>query len=113
MRKAVEAGVDKTGRVLAEWRSAQAKAKKQCYLTARDNEKVQDQLFVNKPRALTDKETAKIENKCKKTQDALRKVTLRLLLIADSMEICFERNAFRRFDFEMILTLCEMANQEL
>lgn len=73
VRKAVEAGVDKTGRVLAEWRSAQAKAKKHCYLSARDNEKMQDQVFINKPRALTDKETAKLEAKCKKTQEAVRK----------------------------------------
>ena len=74
VRKAVEAGVDKTGRVLAEWRSAQAKAKKHCYLSARDNEKMQDQVFINKPRTLTDKETAKLEAKCKKTQEAVRKV---------------------------------------
>ena len=81
VRKAVESGVDKTGRVLAEWRSAQAKAKKHCYLSARDNEKMQDQVFINKPRALTDKETAKLEAKCKKTQEAVRKVkqSIRLL----------------------------------
>ena len=87
VRKAVEAGVDKTGRVLAEWRSAQAKAKKQCYLTARDNEKVQDQLYTvtggqvnnragqQQQRTLTEKEMAKLESKCKKTQESLRKVT--------------------------------------
>lgn len=78
VRKTVEAGVDKTGRVLAEWRSAQAKAKKQCYLHARDNEKVQDHIYsdsrLGKPRVLTDKETAKIGAKCKKTEDAVRKV---------------------------------------
>ncbi|XP_057378003.1 LOW QUALITY PROTEIN: uncharacterized protein LOC130699973 [Daphnia carinata] len=73
VRKAVESSVDKTGRMLAEWRSAQAKAKKHCYLSARDNEKMQDQVFINKPRALTDKETAKLEAKCKKTQEAVRK----------------------------------------
>ena len=78
IRKAVEAGVDKTGRVLSEWRSAQAKAKKQCYLSARDNEKMQDQIYTDsrlgKPRTMTDKETAKIEAKCKKTEEAFRKV---------------------------------------
>ena len=79
IRKAVEAGVDKTSRVLAEWRSAQAKAKKNCYITARDNEKMQDQIFADarlgKPKTLTDKETAKLEAKCKKTDEAVRKVT--------------------------------------
>lgn len=74
VRKAVESGVDKTGRMLAEWRSAQAKAKKHCYMSARENEKMQDQVFINKPRVLTDKETAKLEAKCKKTQEAVRKV---------------------------------------
>ncbi|KAK4023465.1 hypothetical protein OUZ56_008873 [Daphnia magna] len=73
VRKAVESSVDKTGRMLAEWRSAQAKAKKHCYLSARENEKMQDQVFINKPRALSDKETAKLEAKCKKTQEAVRK----------------------------------------
>ncbi|XP_046454593.1 uncharacterized protein LOC124202314 [Daphnia pulex] len=73
VRKAVESGVDKTGRMLAEWRSAQAKAKKHCYMSARENEKMQDQVFINKPRVLTDKETAKLEAKCKKTQEAVRK----------------------------------------
>lgn len=78
IRKAVEAGVDKTSRVLAEWRSAQAKAKKNCYITARDNEKMQDQIFndarLGKPKTLTDKETAKLGAKCKKTDEAVRKV---------------------------------------
>ena len=79
IRKTIEAGVDKTGRVLAEWRSAQAKAKKQCYMSARDNEKVQDYVYsdarLGKPRVLTDKETAKLDAKCKKTGEAVRKVT--------------------------------------
>jgi hypothetical protein len=92
VRKAVESGVDKTGRVLAEWRSAQAKAKKQCYLTARDNEKMQDQVFTlnnangngnggggganGQQRTPTDKETTKLEAKCKKAQESARKVPL-------------------------------------
>lgn len=98
VRKAIESGVDKTGRMLAEWRSAQAKAKKQCYLTARDNEKMQDQVYTltghsnglggtasannrsaggqhQQQRTLTDKEMAKLEAKCRKTQEAVRKVT--------------------------------------
>ena len=89
VRKAVEAGVDKTGRVLAEWRSAQAKAKKHCYLSARDNEKMQDQVFINKPRALTDKETAKLEAKCKKTQEAVRKVkNISIGFLFPRLQIC-------------------------
>jgi hypothetical protein len=43
-------------------------------MSARENEKMQDQVFINKPRVLTDKETAKLEAKCKKTQEAVRKV---------------------------------------
>jgi len=40
IRKSVEASVDKTGRALADWRQAEAKAKKTAFAAARDQERV-------------------------------------------------------------------------
>jgi hypothetical protein len=45
IRKSVEAAVDKTGKNLSEWRSAESKSKKQSFLSARENEKLQDAMF--------------------------------------------------------------------
>ncbi|XP_050683119.1 nostrin isoform X3 [Leptidea sinapis] len=42
MRKKIEANVDKTTRSLTEWRSAEAKSKRQSHAAARENEKLQD-----------------------------------------------------------------------
>lgn len=38
----IEGNVDKTTRTLAEWRTAEAKSKKQSHAAARENEKLQD-----------------------------------------------------------------------
>jgi hypothetical protein len=45
IRKSVEAAVDKTGKSLSEWRSAESKSKKQSFLCARENEKLQDAML--------------------------------------------------------------------
>lgn len=41
-RKQCETTVEKAARVLADWRAAEAKGKKQSHSCARDNEKLQD-----------------------------------------------------------------------
>lgn len=45
IRKSVEVAVDKTGKSLCEWRSAESKSKKQSFLCARENEKLQDAML--------------------------------------------------------------------
>ncbi|XP_054271219.1 uncharacterized protein LOC128991946 [Macrosteles quadrilineatus] len=88
-RKAVETAVDKTGKSLAEWRSAECKAKKQSFASARENEKMQDAMLdvriagVQSPTASTlhlhstklvsDKENAKLESKRRKAEDSVKK----------------------------------------
>ncbi|XP_046669260.1 nostrin isoform X2 [Homalodisca vitripennis] len=88
-RKAVEAAVDKTGKSLAEWRSAECKAKKQSFQSARENERMQDAMLdvriagVQSPTASTlhlhntklvsDKENAKMESKRRKAEDSVKK----------------------------------------
>ena len=42
-RRTVETSVDKTAKNLAEWRSAEAKAKKLSYQCARENERAEEQ----------------------------------------------------------------------
>ncbi|XP_045458298.1 nostrin [Melitaea cinxia] len=42
LRKKIEGNVDKTTRTLADWRSAEAKSKRQSHAAARENEKLQD-----------------------------------------------------------------------
>ena len=42
-RRNVETNVDKTAKNLAEWRSAEAKAKKLSYQCARENERAEEQ----------------------------------------------------------------------
>lgn len=42
LRKKIEGNVDKTTRALTEWRTAEAKSKKQSHAAARENEKLQD-----------------------------------------------------------------------
>ncbi|CAH2103085.1 unnamed protein product [Euphydryas editha] len=42
LRKKIEGNVDKTTRTLADWRTAEAKSKRQSHAAARENEKLQD-----------------------------------------------------------------------
>lgn len=42
LRKKIEGNVDKTTRTLSDWRTAEAKSKKQSHTAARENEKLQD-----------------------------------------------------------------------
>lgn len=44
-RKTIETNVDKSARILAEWRTAEIKAKKNSHGAARENEKLQDAML--------------------------------------------------------------------
>ncbi|XP_075158486.1 nostrin isoform X3 [Haematobia irritans] len=93
-RKSVESNVDKASRVLAEWRVSEAKGKKSSHTAARENEKLQDAMLdvriqkspsiallhqsVNKQAAekeikLAEKDCAKLDNKRKKAEEAVKK----------------------------------------
>jgi hypothetical protein len=88
IRKSVEAAVDKTGKSLSEWRSAESKSKKQSFLCARENEKLQDAMFdvklgrasstthlhlsgTGQQQAGKDKESAKVPNSCSDRTDSV------------------------------------------
>ncbi|XP_073830122.1 nostrin isoform X3 [Musca autumnalis] len=93
-RKSVESNVDKAARVLAEWRASEAKGKKASHTAARENEKLQDAMLdvriqkspsiallhqsSNKQAAekeikLAEKDCAKLDNKRKKAEEAVKK----------------------------------------
>ena len=55
--------VDKTTKNLHEWRGAESKAKKGCYTSCRENEKIQDMMLesrLGRGRTLTEKESIKV-----------------------------------------------------
>uniref|UniRef100_A0A7G3AV94 Putative e3 ubiquitin-protein ligase bre1 isoform x1 n=1 Tax=Lutzomyia longipalpis TaxID=7200 RepID=A0A7G3AV94_LUTLO len=97
-RKAVEGTVDKSARILSDWRSSEAKAKSKCASAAKKNEKLQDTgLDVRiqrspslgilhhgnglplptrnpeKEERLTEKEKAKLETKRRKAEEAVKR----------------------------------------
>ncbi|XP_075990593.1 nostrin isoform X1 [Anticarsia gemmatalis] len=100
LRKKIEGNVDKTTRSLAEWRTAEAKSKKQSHAAARENEKLQDATLEISSRlsrsssvghiphahsilsaaraerlqnATSEKDAAKLQVKKRKTEDAVKK----------------------------------------
>ncbi|XP_030242903.1 uncharacterized protein LOC108655762 [Drosophila navojoa] len=93
-RKAVESNVDKAARVLSEWRASEAKAKKASHTAARENEKLQDamldvriqkspsiallhqgpnKLAAEKELKSAEKDCAKLDNKRKKAEEAVKR----------------------------------------
>ncbi|KAF0297099.1 Nostrin [Amphibalanus amphitrite] len=73
-RRTVETNVDKTAKNLAEWRSAEAKAKKLSYQCARENERAEEQAL--EARLAYDsarKDAGKVESRRQKTENALAK----------------------------------------
>ncbi|EDW06940.2 nostrin isoform X4 [Drosophila mojavensis] len=93
-RKAVESNVDKAARVLSEWRVSEAKAKKASHTAARENEKLQDamldvriqkspsiallhqgpnKLAAEKELKSAEKDCAKLDNKRKKAEEAVKR----------------------------------------
>ncbi|RZB39528.1 nostrin [Asbolus verrucosus] len=96
-RKQWESSVDKAAKSLAEWRTAEAKGKKQSHTCARDNEKLQDAAILDTTRSgkltlsrstsliqlahmhnknSSDKENAKLEGKKRKAEDAVKKADI-------------------------------------
>ncbi|KAL1491710.1 hypothetical protein ABEB36_012267 [Hypothenemus hampei] len=94
-RKQCETGVEKAARLLADWRTAEAKGKKQSHSCARDNEKLQDAALIDttkfgkqtlsKSSSLiqlahrqnsVEKENAKLQGKKKKAEDAVKKADI-------------------------------------
>ncbi|XP_037089407.1 uncharacterized protein LOC119109761 [Pollicipes pollicipes] len=76
VRKSVEGMVDKTAKNLAEWRSAEAKAKKMSYQCARENEKAEElalDVRLGRGKQLTEKETNKVQSRRQKTGNAMSK----------------------------------------
>ncbi|KAJ0183694.1 hypothetical protein K1T71_000117 [Dendrolimus kikuchii] len=99
LRKKIEGNVDKTTRVLTDWRTAEAKSKKQSHAAARENEKMQDasleisrisrsssvghiphaHSILNTARAerlanaTSERDAAKLQVKKRKTEDAVKK----------------------------------------
>ncbi|XP_067011922.2 nostrin isoform X2 [Anabrus simplex] len=84
IRKSVEVAVDKTSKSLAEWRSAEAKSKKQSFVSARENEKLQDAMLdvrlgrghlhhAQNHKVVSDKESAKLEAKRRKAEESVKK----------------------------------------
>lgn len=100
LRKKIEGNVDKTTRSLADWRTAEAKSKKQSHAAARENEKLQDATLEisarmsrsssvghiphahsilsaaraeRLPNATSEKDAAKLQVKKRKTEDAVKK----------------------------------------
>lgn len=75
-RKTVESTVDKAAKVLNDLRLAENKAKKNCYVSAKENERMQEQLLdakVGRGKIMSDKDTAKLETKKRKTEEAVKK----------------------------------------
>ncbi|XP_028162985.1 nostrin isoform X2 [Ostrinia furnacalis] len=97
LRKKIEGNVDKTTRTLTEWRTAEAKSKKQSHTAARENEKLQDATLETSrisrsssvghiPHSIlstaraerhahvtSEKDAAKLQVKKRKTEDAVKK----------------------------------------
>ncbi|KAH8408992.1 hypothetical protein KR009_004911, partial [Drosophila setifemur] len=93
-RKAVESNVDKAARVLGEWRTSEAKAKKASHTAARENEKLQDAMLdvriqkspsiallhqgpnkqaAEKELKSAEKDCVKLDNKRKKAEEAVKR----------------------------------------
>ncbi|XP_037076232.1 LOW QUALITY PROTEIN: nostrin-like [Pollicipes pollicipes] len=76
VRKSVEGMVDKTAKSLAEWRSAEAKAKKLSYQCARESERAEEMALearLGRGKPTGDKETNKVESRRQKTENAMGK----------------------------------------
>ncbi|XP_068627509.1 nostrin isoform X2 [Battus philenor] len=97
LRKKIEGSVDKTTRSLADWRTAEAKSKRQSHAAARENEKLQDAVLdisrisrsssvghiphsiLSAARAerlsnsTSERDAAKLQVKKRKTEDAVKK----------------------------------------
>lgn len=113
-RKAIENSVDKSARILAEWRAAELKAKKASHAAARENEKLQDAMLdvklqrspslgllhkaIDKESKSSEKDSSKLETKRKKAEDAVKKADVEyytLCIRAERARVDWEMSVLR------------------
>lgn len=118
-RKSVENNVDKSARVLAEWRISEAKAKKNSHTAARENEKLQDGMLdvriqkspsiallhqgqnkvaAEKEIKSAEKDCAKLDNKRRKAEEAVKRADVEyytLCVRAERARVDWEMSVLR------------------
>ncbi|XP_055631784.1 uncharacterized protein LOC129771779 isoform X2 [Toxorhynchites rutilus septentrionalis] len=113
-RKAIENNVDKSARILAEWRAAELKAKKGSHAAARENEKLQDAMLdvklqrspslgllhksIDKESKSSEKDSSKLETKRKKAEDSVKKADVEyytLCIRAERARVDWEMSVLR------------------
>ncbi|XP_055909156.1 SH3 and F-BAR domain-containing protein DDB_G0274695 isoform X2 [Eupeodes corollae] len=118
-RKSVENNVDKSSRVLAEWRISEAKGKKTSHTAARENEKLQDGMLdvriqkspsiallhqgpnkvaAEKEIKSAEKDCAKLDNKRRKAEEAVKRADVEyytLCVRAERARVDWEMSVLR------------------
>ncbi|XP_058129993.1 uncharacterized protein LOC131288706 [Anopheles ziemanni] len=113
-RKTIETNVDKSARILAEWRTAETKAKKNSHGAARENEKLQDAMLDvklqrtpsigllhktnEKDTKVSEKDSSKLEGKRKKAEEAVKKADVEyytLCIRAERARVDWEMSVLR------------------
>lgn len=118
-RKSVENNVDKSSRVLAEWRISEAKGKKASHTAARENEKLQDGMLdvriqkspsiallhqgsnkvaAEKEMKSAEKDCAKLDNKRRKAEEAVKRADVEyytLCVRAERARVDWEMSVLR------------------
>ncbi|XP_001650930.2 uncharacterized protein LOC5566553 [Aedes aegypti] len=113
-RKTIENNVDKSARILAEWRAAELKAKKGSHHASRENEKLQDAMLdvklqrspslgllhktIEKESKSSEKDSSKLETKRKKAEDAVKKADVEyytLCIRAERARVDWEMSVLR------------------
>lgn len=113
-RKAIENNVDKSARILAEWRAAELKAKKGSHQAARDNEKLQDAMLdvklqrspslgilhktIEKESKSSEKDSSKLDTKRKKAEESVKKADVEyytLCIRAERARVDWEMSVLR------------------
>ncbi|XP_058836754.1 uncharacterized protein LOC131693162 isoform X2 [Topomyia yanbarensis] len=113
-RKAIENNVDKSARILAEWRVTEMKGKKGSHAAARDNEKLQDAMLdvklqrspslgllhksIDKDSKTSEKDGSKLDTKRKKAEDAVKKADVEyytLCIRAERARVDWEMSVLR------------------
>ncbi|XP_053661207.1 uncharacterized protein LOC128710187 [Anopheles marshallii] len=113
-RKTIETNVDKSARILAEWRTAEMKAKKNSHAAARENEKLQDAMLdvklqrtpsigllhktTEKEVKVSEKDSNKLDGKRKKAEEAVKKADVEyytLCIRAERARVDWEMSVLR------------------
>uniref|UniRef100_A0A1Q3G0L6 Nostrin n=1 Tax=Culex tarsalis TaxID=7177 RepID=A0A1Q3G0L6_CULTA len=113
-RKAIENNVDKSARILAEWRAAELKAKKGSHQAARENEKLQDAMLdvklqrspslgllhktIDKESKSSEKDSSKLDTKRKKAEESVKKADVEyytLCIRAERARVDWEMSVLR------------------